>query len=229
MHRRGTAAIVGLFGLFLGLFGTGFMAACDSTSMNGGNINTGTGGQAGHGGGPAGHGGGPAGGAGGSVDCADKFISLTDTLEYWRGTWVIDDAAKNSVCPNAIGLVFGHYQADPEHGTPVNPPDPEARDTCPPPAEFYRIQPTDLKDCDTSAYCPTSTGGYGFWVHAIAKASLTNPYELASEQLWLNSDGTWTQTSIQGQHVILQPSMTVSYFNNTFKQTNVQAGTCIAE
>jgi hypothetical protein len=219
MHGRARVVL-------LGLLSAGVFAACDSSSMNGGNVSTGSGG---HAGGAAGHGGGPAGGASGSVDCADKFISLTETLAYWNGTWVIDDATKNSRCPNAIGLVFGHYNATPSQGEPPLPPDPEAGDSCPPPADFYRIQPTDIKDCDTTAYCPTSTSGYGFWVHAIAKAALTSPYELASEQLWLNSNGEWTQTSIGGEHITLRPSMSVSYFSNVFNRMDIEPGTCLAE
>jgi hypothetical protein len=213
--------------VLFGLLSTSF-AACSSSDMNGGNVNTGSGG---HAGGAAGHGGGPAGGAGGSVDCADKFISLGETLAMWNATWVIDDAAKNAACPNAIALVFGHYNATPSQAEPPLPKDPEAGDACPPPADFYRIQPNNVKECDNSAFCPTSTGGYGFWVHAIEKRFLggTGDSELASEQLWLNSDGEWTQSSIQGEHVTLYTSMKVRYFSNWFLATQTSAGTCRTE
>lgn len=134
--------------------------------------------------------GGPEGGS-----CLDKYEPLSTAAQRLLGTWLIDDAGNNRVCPNGwIVEIIGYG----EQGVPFA--DPEAG-PCSPPSQLLLIKPYDIKDCSDIAICGTQGAGQVFYVHAGPKEYRGGGY---NEAIWV-VNGTDTHR-LDGQDVLLDPT-----------------------
>jgi hypothetical protein len=94
------------------------------------------------------------------------------------------------------------------------------------PAVFFNVKPSKVKDCAPDAYCPTATGGFGFFIDALNKGAPAP--EFNDEPLWQNSDGTWIRVPGQGVVATTANGGTINYFGKDYKRTNI-TGSCIQQ
>jgi hypothetical protein len=133
----------------------------------------------------------------GSTKCPE-FEPLSDAIARFEGNWLIDDAEKNSSCPNATLVVLEGYEAE---GLPT---DPARNNTCPAPSALFMISNTAVKDClSFQPVCSTLAETRAFFIHAWPKAATKGKAReelFTNEKILAHSNNEW---SVIDDHIMV--------------------------
>lgn len=148
------------------------------------------------------------------------YESITDTMARWQGNWLVDDAATNTSCPNAVMITLEPWTFNPLQ----IPADPDERAGCP--HAFFSIRPTSVQACDTTEACIDELNGRGFYVEAWP----VNPPAgfIPTAHVLLQYQGTWMKDQGTGYLIAinhLDPNV-LDYLDKHFDRTGQVAGTC---